>query len=140
MDSRGCLQIVTRVTAIGSLTDTMSPGSLVVSRDMSAMRRWLMMRSRRHHDVESDRLAFALCDDLHLRDYLRATKHLGPRTPGMAVELRCGDRRRHRGIDPNTGLLFRMTTDIVTQADSPFAAVNYEEHYVITLSSLWSAA
>lgn len=34
------------------------------------------------------------------------------------------------------GLNLRIKTDIDTEADSPFGAVHYEEHYVITIASL----
>ena len=46
-----------------------------------------------------------------------------------------GTQRQERWLDPETGLNLQIKTDIDTEADSPFGAVHYEEHYVITLSS-----
>ena len=47
-----------------------------------------------------------------------------------------GIQTQERWLDPDTGLLYKMRTDIDTEADSPFGAVNYQEHYTITLASL----
>lgn len=47
-----------------------------------------------------------------------------------------GTQRQERWLHAKSGLNLRITTDIDTEADSPFGAVRYEEHYTITLSSL----
>ena len=46
-----------------------------------------------------------------------------------------GTQKQDRWIRED-GLNLRIQTDIDTEADSPFGAVHYEEHYVITIASL----
>ena len=47
-----------------------------------------------------------------------------------------GTQEQHRWLHPESGLNVKITTDIDTQADSPFGRVHYVEHYTITLLSL----
>jgi hypothetical protein len=47
-----------------------------------------------------------------------------------------GTQVQDRWIRPDDGLNLRIKTDIDTEADSPFGAVHYEEHYTITMLSL----
>ena len=47
-----------------------------------------------------------------------------------------GTQRQERWMRKTDGMNVRIKTDIDTEADSPFGAVHYEEHYTITLASL----
>jgi hypothetical protein len=47
-----------------------------------------------------------------------------------------GTQLQERWLHAESGLNVRIKTDIDTEADSPFGAVHYEEHYTITATSL----
>lgn len=47
-----------------------------------------------------------------------------------------GTQRQERWMRASDGMNLRIRTDIDAEADSPFGAVRYEEHYTITMTSL----